>query len=338
MTDIGVEASEVVVGRHVRGGLSIVAPQIAHPGTAAPALGLASPWKVPPRVIFQLMKPRVMQLVVFTALAGLFAAPGHIDPLMGLIAIVSIAAGAGASGALNMWYDADIDAVMTRTATRGIPSGRISREDTLSFGLLLSAISVVTLTLATNWVAGGLLAFTIFFYVFIYTIWLKRLTPQNIVIGGAAGAFPPMIGWAAVTGTLTLESFVLFLIIFMWTPPHFWALALVKSADYAAAGVPMMPNVKGPASTRLQILIYTILMAPLGLMPTMMGIAGPVTFATGAIGGLAMIWWAYNVYRHDEGKAAIKASWQLFGGSIFYLFAVFAALLGERLVSLWFAS
>ncbi|MBY0612911.1 MAG: heme o synthase [Beijerinckiaceae bacterium] len=291
--------------------------------------------RITSKAILQLMKPRVMSLVVFTALAGMFAAPGHIDPLAGLVAIIAIAAGAGASGALNMWYDADIDAVMMRTSKRGIPSGRISAEDTLSFGILLSVASIIVLTIATNFVAGGLLAFTIFYYVAIYTMWLKRSTPHNIVIGGAAGAFPPMIGWAAVTGSLSVESFVLFLIIFMWTPPHFWALALVKSEDYAAAGVPMLPNVKGPDATRLQILVYTVLMAPLGIVPTLMGFAGPVTFVVGTIGGLAMLWWAINVYRFREGKETVKASWQLFGGSIFYLFAIFAALLGERLFMLW---
>ena len=286
------------------------------------------------RAYIQLMKPRVMQLAIFTALAALFAAPGHIGAWQTVVATLAIAGGAGAAGALNMWYDADIDAVMLRTAARGIPSGRISAEDTLSFGIVLAVVSVAALTLATNWVAGGLLAFTIFFYISIYTMWLKRSTPHNIVIGGAAGAFPPMIGWAAVTGTLSLESFVLFLIIFMWTPPHFWSLALVKTQDYGAAGVPMMPNVRGEDATRLQILIYTILMAPLGIVPTLMGFAGPVTLAAGAIGGIFMIWRAVDVYRLREGKAATKACWQLFGGSIVYLFVIFGALFGESLFAL----
>ena len=342
MTDIGLEAADHTSVRHqasrivhAPGGIASALPVL---GTANADIGLSgrAP-RMTAKAVMQLMKPRVMSLVVFTALAGLFAAPGHIDTWAGLVAIVAIAAGAGASGALNMWYDADIDAVMMRTSKRGIPSGRISAEDTLSFGILLSIASVVVLTFVTNFLAGGLLAFTIFYYVAIYTMWLKRSTPQNIVIGGAAGAFPPMIGWAAVTGSVSFESFVLFLIIFMWTPPHFWALALVKSEDYAAAGVPMLPNVKGPDSTRLQILVYTVLMAPLGIVPTLMGFAGPVAFVVGALGGLAMLWWAINVYRFREGKESVKASWQLFGGSIFYLFALFAALLGERLFLLWWA-
>ena len=192
-----------------------------------------------------LLKPRVMSLVVFTALVGMLVAPGGINPFIGLIAIACIAIGAGASGALNMWYDADIDAVMSRTQNRPIPAGRMTRGEALAFGLILSVFSVTLLGLATNWVAGAFLAFTIFFYVVVYTMWLKRSTPQNIVIGGAAGAFPPMVGWAAVTGTLSWESFALFLIIFLWTPPHFWALALYKQGDYGAAGIPMMPNVAG---------------------------------------------------------------------------------------------
>ena len=318
MTDIGLDASDHSVRRPA------AVEAIASLGAPRPTL----------RAYVQLMKPRVMQLAIFTALAGLFAAPGHIGAWQTVLSTLAIAGGAGAAGALNMWYDADIDAVMLRTSARGIPSGRISAEDTLSFGIVLALLSVLVLTLATNWVAGGLLAFTIFFYISIYTMWLKRSTPHNIVIGGAAGAFPPMIGWAAVTGALSLESFVLFLIIFMWTPPHFWSLALLKTQDYGAAGVPMMPNVRGEASTRLQILVYTILMAPLGIVPTLMGFAGPVTFATGAIGGLFMIWRAVDVYRLREGKAATKACWQLFGGSIVYLFAVFAALFGESLFAL----
>jgi len=284
------------------------------------------------RAYVQLMKPRVMSLAVFTAMAALFAAPGAIHPFNALVAMLAIAGGAGAAGALNMWYDADIDAVMGRTAARGIPSGRISAEDTLSFGIVLAIVSVLSLALVTNWLAAGLLAFTIFFYISIYTMWLKRMTPHNIVIGGAAGAFPPMIGWAAVTGTLSLESFVLFLIIFMWTPPHFWALALVKTGDYGAANVPMMPNAKGETATRWQILIYTLLMAPLGVLPTLMGFAGPVTLAVGALGGLYMVWRAVDVFRLREGRAASKACWALFGGSIVYLFAVFAALFAESLV------
>ncbi len=282
-------------------------------------------------VLFSLMKPRVMSLVVFTALTGLLAAPGHISFWAGSIAILVIAIGAGASGALNMWYDADIDAIMTRTSTRAIPSGKISREDALSFGIILSVLSVLVLGFVTNLLAAALLAFTIFFYAVVYTIWLKRSTPQNIVIGGAAGAFPPMIGWAAVTGDISATSIVLFAIIFLWTPPHFWALALVKSADYARAGIPMMPNVRGEAVTRRLIVIYTLIMAPVGVLPYYLGAAGQVTFVVAVMGGLAMLWWSVDVYRLREGKAATSASWRLFGGSIFYLFALFAAILGESL-------
>src|SRR6187551_1708176 len=201
---------------------------------------------------FALMKPRVMSLVIFTALTGLAIAPGHVHPLIGFTALLCIAVGAGAAGALNMWYDADIDARMTRTSRRPVPMGRVQPGEALAFGLILSAFSVATLGLLVNWLAAGLLAFTIFFYVAIYTAWLKRSTPQNIVIGGAAGAFPPMIGWAATTGALSLEPLLLFLIIFFWTPPHFWALALYKTDDYARAGIPMLPVVSGDASTRRQ--------------------------------------------------------------------------------------
>ena len=208
----------------------------------------------------ELLKPRVMSLVVFTALIGLLMAPGYINPVVGAIAVLCIAIGAGASGALNMWYDADIDAVMSRTARRPIPDGRIDADQALAFGLVLSAFSVMTMGVLVNWLSAALLAFTIFFYAVIYTMWLKRSTPQNIVIGGAAGAFPPMIGWAAVSGTITLESVVLFAIIFIWTPPHFWALALYKSGDYEQANIPMMPNARGDASTRLQMFIYSVLL------------------------------------------------------------------------------
>ncbi len=289
-----------------------------------------------PDAMFSLMKPRVMSLVVFTALTGMLAAPGSIGLWTGIVAIVAIAVGAGASGALNMWYDSDIDAIMTRTAKRAIPAGKVSREDALSLGLVLSLLSVLVLTIATNWVAGALLAFTIFFYAVVYTIWLKRSTPQNIVIGGAAGAFPPMIGWAAVTGSISIESVILFMIIFLWTPPHFWALALIKSADYAKAGIPMMPNVRGEAVTRKQILLYTLVMAPFGILPTLMGFAGKASLAVGIAGGLAMLYWAWNVFRETGGAAATKASWRLFGGSIAYLFALFATILGEHITGIWF--
>ena len=214
-----------------------------------------------------LMKPRVMSLVVFTALVGLLLAPGHLHPVLGFAALVCIAVGAGAAGALNMWYDADIDAVMTRTARRPIPAGRVLPGEALGFGATLAVGSVVMLGLTANWLAAGLLAFTIFFYVAIYTVWLKRSTPQNIVIGGAAGAFPPMIGWAAATGGVALESVLLFLIIFLWTPPHFWALALLRSGEYARAGVPMLPVVVGRAETKRQMLLYTGVLVPVSLTP-----------------------------------------------------------------------
>src|SRR5947209_4238120 len=221
-----------------------------------------------------LLKPRVMSLVVFTALVGLLVAPGHVHPVIGFTALLCIAIGAGASGALNMWYDADIDAVMTRTARRPIPAGRVQPGEALAFGATLAVFSVAVLGVLVSWFAAGLLAFTIFFYVFIYTMWLKRSTPQNIVIGGAAGAFPPVVGWAAVTGDISLAPVLLFLIIFLWTPPHFWALSLLKSDDYARAGVPMLPVVAGHDATRKQILIYTLILAPVGLAPWAAGFAG----------------------------------------------------------------
>jgi protoheme IX farnesyltransferase len=280
-----------------------------------------------------LLKPRVMSLVVFTAFVGLATAPGIINPFIALIAILAIAVGAGASGALNMWYDADIDAVMTRTARRPIPSGMITPDQALTFGLILAILSVMTLGLLTNLVAGGLLAFTIFFYAVIYTMWLKRSTPQNIVIGGAAGAFPPMIGWAAVTGSVSLESVVLFLIIFLWTPPHFWALALFKSDDYGRAGIPMMPNVAGEASTKLQILVYSVLVAVVGVAPWLIGqtsvVYGVVSIALGA----AFVWYAWNVYRMPEADRVMRAAKSLFGYSLVYLFAIFAVLLGDVVIS-----
>ncbi|WP_321338430.1 heme o synthase [uncultured Cohaesibacter sp.] len=281
-----------------------------------------------------LMKPRVMSLVIFTALVGLMVAPGRLHPLESLIAILCIAIGGGASGALNMWYDADIDAVMKRTAKRPIPAGRITPGEALGFGLTLSFGSVLMLGLLVNWLAGGLLAFTIFFYAVVYTIWLKRSTPQNIVIGGAAGAFPPMIGWAAVTGSVSIESIVLFLIIFMWTPPHFWALALIKSDDYRAAKVPMLPVVAGEAVTRSQILIYSLLLAPIGVMPALLGFAGVAYGALSVALGILFVGAALRVYFIREGTPARKAAGQMFGFSILYLFLLYATLLFERLVGL----
>ena len=283
---------------------------------------------------FALLKPRVMSLVIFTALVGIVLAPGGLHPVLAGTALLCIAIGAGASGALNMWYDADIDLVMSRTANRPVPAGRVTAEEALAFGLTLACGSVLMIGLAVNLLAAGLLAFTIFFYVVVYTMWLKRSTPQNIVIGGAAGALPPVIGWAAVTGSVSLESIVLFLIIFMWTPPHFWALALFKSSDYEAAGVPMLPVVRGPRSTRNHILIYSLLLAPIGLTPTLIGLAGPVYGVAAAALGLVFVWLAVDVWRRREGPLATRAAVRLFLFSIFYLFALFALLLIERLVTL----
>jgi heme o synthase len=280
-----------------------------------------------------LMKPRVMSLVVFTALVGMMAAPGALHPVLAFIALLAIAVGAGASGALNMWYDADIDRRMARTAARPIPRGRVTEDEALTFGTVLSVTSVLTLGVLVNWTAGALLALTIAFYIFVYTMWLKRRTPQNIVIGGAAGAFPPMIGWAAVTGGVSLESLVLFLIIFVWTPPHFWALALYRCRDYSRVGVPMLPVVAGAQETRRQIMIYSIILAPLAMAPSFMGLGGIAYAVVSAAMGLIFLWLAYKVFRITEGREADRAAKRLFGFSIFYLFALFAVLLGEHLAA-----
>ncbi|MCO5092342.1 heme o synthase [Bosea sp. (in: a-proteobacteria)] len=282
------------------------------------------------RDFFALLKPRVMSLVVVTALTGMATAPGFVHPVIGLAALMAIAVGAGASGCLNMWYDADIDALMSRTARRPIPSGRILPSEALAFGLTLSVGSVLVLGLVANALSAALLAFTIFFYAVVYSMWLKRWTPQNIVIGGAAGAFPPMIGEAVVTGNLGWHSLVLFSIIFLWTPPHFWALALVKSADYARAGIPMMPNVAGPAATRRQIVLYSLVMAPVAVLPALMGFGGMLYLAVSVTTGLVMIALSLRVWLRSEGPAAIKACWSLFGFSIIYLFLLFAVLLVEN--------
>ena len=283
------------------------------------------------RDFIELMKPRVMSLVVFTSLAGLFAAPGQLHPVLAIIAILCIAVGAGASGALNMWYDADIDARMARTAARPIPRGRVTADEALAFGSVLSVMSVVTLGVLVNWVAGALLALTIAYYIFFYTMWLKRRTPQNIVIGGAAGSFPPMIGWAAVTGSVSIESVLLFLIIFMWTPPHFWALALYRCRDYERVGVPMLPVVAGPDETRRQILLYSLLLVPLAVTPYFIGLGGIVYAVTSVVLGAIFLHLAVKVWRIREGREADHAAKQLFGFSIFYLFLLFAVILGEHL-------
>jgi protoheme IX farnesyltransferase len=279
-----------------------------------------------------LLKPRVMSLVIFTAFVGIIAAPGVLHPLLALVALLAIAVGAGASGALNMWYDADIDAVMRRTRSRPVPRGAILPGEALGFGATLAVASVLLLGLAVNVLAAALLAFTIFFYVVIYTMWLKRWTPQNIVIGGAAGAFPPMIGWASVTGTIDLGAISLFLIIFMWTPPHFWALALWREGDYEAAGVPMLPNVAGRDETRKQILMYTLALVPVAFLPALLGVCGIVYVAGVAVLTAMFVYHAVNVYRLRDGEAADRACKKLFGFSILWLFLVFALVPLERLL------
>jgi protoheme IX farnesyltransferase len=279
---------------------------------------------------FALLKPRVMSLVIFTGLAGIIVAPGHIDPFTAFTAILCIAVGAGAAGALNMAYEADIDARMSRTATRPIPIGHIARDDALGFGWTLSAGAVALMGLFVNFAAAALLAFSIFFYVVVYTLWLKRRTAQNIVIGGLAGALPPAIGWAAVTGTLAPAPLVLVLITFLWTPPHFWALALYRSDDYARAGVPMMPVVKGKASTRRQIFAYALALLPAGLVPAFIALGGPLYAAAAAGMGLWLVWCAGAVLRERD-DAREPAARKLFAVSIFYLFALFASLIVERL-------
>jgi len=281
-----------------------------------------------------LLKPRVMSLAIFTALAGLVAAPGEVHPLIGLAALIFIAIGAGAAGALNMWYDADIDAVMSRTAMRPIPRNRIPANEALTLGLVLSGGSVFCLGVLVNWVAGGLLAFTIAYYLFIYTMWLKRSTPQNIVIGGAAGAFPPMIGWAAATGGVSLDSVILFAIIFLWTPAHFWALALYRSRDYERAGVPMLPVVAGKDATRRQILVYAILTALAGLAPVLTGLGGPLYLVTAVLTGAGFVYLAALLYRRREERASDRAARLLFTYSLFYLFGLFAMLLADHLLGL----
>jgi len=270
--------------------------------------------------------------VVFTALVGLMVTPGHLHPVLGFAALLCITIGAGAAGALNMWYDADVDAVMRRTSRRPIPAGRVLPREALAFGVTLAIGSIAVLGLVANWLAASLLAFTIFFYVVVYTMWLKRATPQNIVIGGAAGAFPPMIGWAAATGTIGLESVLLFLIIFFWTPPHFWALSLWRAEEYARAGIPMLPVVAGRAETRRQILLYSVVLAPVGASPWLLGYAGLLYGVTAIVAGAAMIGLSLHIMARgdeDEGQRAAK---RLFGVSILYLFVLFAVLLTDDLL------
>jgi protoheme IX farnesyltransferase len=274
----------------------------------------------------ELLKPRVMSLVVFSGFAGLMVAPGALHPVLATVAVLCIAVGAGASGAINMWYDRDIDAIMHRTRKRPIPAGRVDPQEAVTFGIVLAIGAVTMMALAVNWLAAGLLALTIAFYVFVYTMWLKRRTPQNIVIGGAAGAFPPMIGWAAVTGQISLASIALFLLIFMWTPPHFWALALYRTGDYAKAGVPMLPVVAGARATKAQMLVYTVLLFPIALAPWALGLTGAVYAAVAAILGLLFILAAVRVW-FDSGERAAR---QMFAFSILYLFLLFTLMIVDR--------
>ncbi|HVY88639.1 MAG TPA: heme o synthase [Hyphomonadaceae bacterium] len=288
----------------------------------------------------RLMKPRVMSLVVFTALVGLVAAPGQMEPVSAAISILAVALGSGAAGALNMWYDADIDRLMARTASRPVPAGLVAPGDALSFGLIVSVLSVMLMALAGNLLAAGLLAFSIFFYAVVYTMWLKRSTAQNIVIGGAAGAFPPVIGWAAATGQAPLDAWILFGLIFLWTPPHFWALSLWTQKEYARAGVPMLPVTRGARETRRQILLYTLIVAPFGLAPVATGLGGVIYLVVASLGGAAFLWGAVRVFASragdTDGQADLKHAKALFGVSILYLFALFAALLAERALPLYF--
>ncbi len=280
------------------------------------------------RDFLALLKPRVMSLVVFSGAAGLFVAPGSLHPVLAVVAILCIAIGAGASGAINMWYDADIDATMSRTAKRPIPAGLIDKTTALGFGCILAVGSIALMGLAVNWAASALLALTIGFYIFVYTMWLKRSTAQNIVIGGAAGAFPPMIGWAAVTGDVTVGSFVLFLIIFFWTPPHFWALALYRANDYAAAGVPMLPVVAGRTETRKQILIYSLILAPIGITPTAVGLSSFAYGGFAAVLGALFVGMAYRLFQSDDDRDAKR----LFGFSILYLFLLLGGLIADHAI------
>jgi protoheme IX farnesyltransferase len=305
-----------------------------------------------PEDYFQLLKPRVMSLVVFTAVTGLVVAPGHPNPLLAAIAVLCIAVGAGAAGALNMALEGETDALMRRTRGRPVAAGRVRKNDAMAFGVILSIFSVMLLGMTTNWLAGGLLALTIVYYAGFYTLLLKRRTPQNIVIGGAAGAFPPVIGWAAVTGDAPWQAWLLFLIIFLWTPPHSWALALYSAGDYAKAGIPMMPVARGAKSTRLQILIYTLIFVPVAIAPAFLGLGGVVYLAVSVAGGLFFLALAFRLWRSRAGdqpdkaeavgreaalydvRAEAKPARNLFAFSILYLMALFSALLVEQLPGL----
>lgn len=285
---------------------------------------------------FALLKPRVMTLVVFTAFVGLLAAPVPVHPMIAFASILFIAIGGGASGALNMWWDADIDAVMTRTKKRPIPAGKVTEQDAFAIGTTLSVMSVIMLGLASNWVAGALLGFTIFFYVVIYTMWLKRWTPQNIVIGGAAGAFPPMIGWAVATGGISIESVLMFCLTFMWTPPHFWALALFMRKDYDNAGVPMLTVTHGRRATRIHILVYTLLLAVMAIGAAFTSIGGPIYLATAVVLNALFIKGAWDIFRRNEEKSEVdnfKAERGFFKLSLLYLFLHFGAILVESILT-----
>src|SRR5690348_6423924 len=296
--------------------------------TATVALPRATPADFVPAVgdYVALLKPRVMSLVVFTGFVGLYLAPGHLHPVLAAIAVLCIAVGAGAAGAINMWYDRDIDAVMRRTQSRPLPAGRMAPGDALGFGCVLAAASVLVMGVGVNWSAAALLALTIAFYVFVYTMWLKRRTPQNIVIGGAAGALPPVVGWAAVTGNVGVPALVLFALIFFWTPPHFWALSLYRAADYAKAGVPMLPVVAGARETKKQMLAYTLVLWPIALAPALIGVAGWLYGGTALCLSALFTLSALRVWR-DAGDRSAK---QMFAFSILYLFLLFALLLVDR--------
>jgi len=322
---------------------------VRHNTGNTPELSLAGSYMslAGPGDYYALMKPRVMSLVVFTAMVGLISAPSSMNPFMAAASILCIAAGAGAAGALNMWYDRDIDAVMNRTKKRPLPAGKMSPSSVLAFGVIMSMISVFGLSVAANYLAAGLLAFTIFYYFVVYTVWLKRRTPQNIVIGGAAGAFPPIVGWAAAGGGITAESLVLFAIIFLWTPPHFWALALYKQGDYGKAGIPMMPNVKGAQSTRLQIFVYAILLAVSSAWLGATSLGSPLYMVVAGLLNLTFIVLAFKVWRSNAGddvtgldeaslykvKAGEKAARNLFAYSIIYLFALFGIIAASHLLT-----
>jgi len=285
------------------------------------------------RDFFALTKPRVMSLVVFTGLCGLLAAPGHIHPVIGFATVLCIAMGAGGAGALNMWWEADLDAKMKRTAKRPLPQGRMRTTDARDFGIALSVASVGVMGLAVHWLAAAILAVSILYYAIVYTIWLKPRTPQNIVIGGGAGAFPPLIGWVAVTGDITWMPVLLFAIIFMWTPPHFWALALFVKTDYAKAGIPMMPVVAGDKSTRLQILAYTVLLLPVALAPWWIGRTGAIFgFSAAVLSGLFVVLAVPVAFRRAGEGDKMRPEKRLFTFSVFYLFALFTALVVDRMM------